>query len=245
MCDHKYWTHQLLLHLFREEFIQKKSITSRGIKSIYYYWRCIFSSMSEKSIKEFGKNSRKNAWLLLEIEESVRLCGQDRAVVERAKISLVSTHKNKTIEGEPATYPKVAFKNRPSFEEEEEDPYIFLALFLPSFSSLPFYHELSAFLEIKFFFLPFVVIFFFFFFLRNKWSTKLWKILSIGINILPNNQPKNKVKLILHEFKQRKIKIIHNKWYWQRFFRSLLILKLNFFQYLTWFSSLLITKDLI
>lgn len=105
--------------------------------------------MTEKSIKEFWKNSRKNASLLLKIEESVRLCGQDRAVVERAKISSVSTHKNKTIEGEPATYPKLAFKNRPS--SEEEDPYIFLTLF-PSFSSLPFYRKLSGFLEIKFFY---------------------------------------------------------------------------------------------
>lgn len=122
--------------------------------------------MTEKSIEEFRKNSRKNASLLVKIEKSVRLCGQDRAVVERAKISSVSTHKNKTIEGEPATYPKVAFKNRPS--SEEEDPYIFLTLF-PSFSSLPFYRRiLSGFFEIKFFYHLSS-----FFFLCNEWSTKL------------------------------------------------------------------------
>lgn len=96
--------------------------------------------MSLRWPKEFWKNSRKNGPLLLKIEESVRLRGQGRAVVERAKISSVSTHKNKTIEGEPATYPKVAFKNRPS---SEEDPYIFLTLF-PSFSSLPFCRKDSS-----------------------------------------------------------------------------------------------------
>lgn len=113
--------------------------------------------MTERILEKFEEKRSASS------QESVRLCGQGRAVVERAKISSVSTHKNKTIEGEPATYPKVAFKNRPS---SEEDPYIFLTLF-PSFSSLPFCRKDSS--KLNFFTIclhpPL-------FFLCNEWSTK-------------------------------------------------------------------------
>lgn len=130
---------------FHFERIIRGAIRFFGKGKFTFAMTHIFNSGTE--FQGMPEKSGKIASLLRKIEESVGVCRRGKAVVEGAKISPVSTHKNKTIEGEQATCRKVAFRNRPS---SEGDPYIWIFSFyfvLPLL--LP--QEPSGLLEIGFF----------------------------------------------------------------------------------------------